>query len=54
MLYYLAKMTQAAGLALIAAGFLKNFPHLIDRNFLMTGIFLFGIGWMMRAFLLKR
>ncbi len=53
-MYYLAKLTQAAGLGVITVGFLRNFPNLIDRNILMTGIILFGLGWMIQTFLLKK
>ncbi|HLD69782.1 MAG TPA: hypothetical protein VJA17_03360 [Candidatus Omnitrophota bacterium] len=52
-MYYLAKLTQAAGLGVITVGFLKNFPNLIDRNILLAGVVLFGLGWLIQAFLLK-
>ena len=53
-MYYVTKLIQAGGLAIITLGFIKNFPNLIDRNILMVGIVLFGLGWLMQIFLLKK
>ncbi len=53
-MYYLAKLTQAAGLGVITLGFLRNFPNLINRNILLAGVILFGLGWLIQTFLLKK
>ena len=53
-MYYLAKIAQAAGLTLILIDFLKNFPNLMNRKILMAGIILFGFGWIVERFMLKR
>jgi len=52
-MYYLAKISQASGLTVISIGFIKAFPHLMDRKLLMIGLLLFGFGWMIQTFLLK-
>ena len=53
-MYYIAKLIQAGGLAIITLGFIKNFPNLVDRNILLAGIVLFGLGWLIQTFLLKK
>lgn len=53
-MYYFSKLIQAGGLAIIILGFLKNFPNLIERKILFAGMVLFGIGWLIQRFLLKK
>ncbi len=53
-MYYLAKLAQAAGLAVIGTGLLTVFPKLINAKVLSAGILLFLLGWIVENFLLKR
>ncbi len=54
MIYFLAKIFQAAGLAILAWGFIRFFPNLMPHNiFLIAGIF-FIIGWIIQSYLLKK
>ncbi len=54
MVYWLAKIFQAAGLAVMAWGFLKYFPNLMPHNvFLLAGVF-FIAGWVIQGYLLKK
>lgn len=53
-MYAVAKLAQAAGLGLIAFGFFRSFPELMDRKVLGFGIVIFVFGWIIERFLLKR
>jgi len=53
MMYYLAKVFQAAGLAIITIDFMRHFPQVMNRKILTLGILLFGMGWVIQKFLLK-
>lgn len=53
-MYYLAKIFQATGLAVIALGFMAAFPRLMNTRVLLVGIVTFTMGWMMGRFLLHR
>jgi hypothetical protein len=53
-MYFIAKSFQAAGLAVMAWGFLKNFPNLMPHNiFLISGLF-FIMGWIIQSYLLRK
>lgn len=52
-MYYISKLTQAAGLVLILIGFFKDFPKLMNPKVLLVGIFLFAAGFLIEKFLLK-
>ncbi len=54
MMYYVAKAAQAAGLAVIAIGFVRKFPNLMSHQELMLGILIFGFGWIIESFLLRK
>ena len=53
-MYYLAKLAQLAGLAVIALGFLGKFPALMNPRLLGVGILLFAFGWIVQKYLLKQ
>ena len=53
-MYYLAKIAQAGGLAVILIGFFKNFPNLLDKNTFILGVVMFIFGWVVQTFLLKK
>ena len=52
-MYYIAKIAQAAGLAVTGIGFLLNFPHLMSHKVFLVGILLFGFGWVIQRFCLR-
>ncbi len=52
-MYYLAKLAQAAGLAVVAVGFLTSFPQVMNRQVLVVGVLFFGVGWMIQKFMIK-
>ena len=53
-MYWIAKIFQAAGLAVMAWGFIKNFPRLMPHNiFLLAGLF-FIMGWIVQSYMLKK
>ena len=54
MIYYFGKFFQAMGLAVILIGFLQRFPALMNPKWLMAGLILFGCGWLMERFLLRK
>ena len=52
-MYWLAKIFQAAGLALIVWGFIKNFPNLMPHNIFLVAALFFTIGWIIQTYMLK-
>lgn len=53
-MYYIAKLTQAAGLGVIGIGFVADFPRLINMKVFAIGVFLFLFGWIIESYMLKR
>ena len=53
-MYVLAKIFQAAGLAVMAIGFFKNYPKLMPHNILLVSAVFFIIGWIIQTYLLKK
>jgi len=53
MMYYIAKLFQAAGLTIIFTDFALNYPQLMSRTTLGIGIIFFLSGWIIQNFLLK-
>ena len=53
-MYYIAKILQACGLAIILIGFLREFPELMSHRSLVIGLLIFIGGWMTDRFLLKK
>jgi len=53
-MYYLTKLIQAVGLTFILIAFIKNFPELMDRKILVSGIIVFTGGWGLERILLKK
>jgi hypothetical protein len=49
----LAKLLQAMGIAVIAIGFISNFPELINGKSAIAGLLLFAMGWMVERYLAK-
>ena len=52
-MFYIAKFFQAAGLTVILINFLVKFPALMNPKFLIAGVLLFLIGWLINKFLIK-
>lgn len=52
-MFYLGKLFQAAGLAVILIAFIKSFPQLMSYKELFIGLIVFGIGWIINRFLVK-
>jgi len=50
-MYWLAKTFQAAGLAIMVLGFIKDFPHLMGHQFLLLAILFFAIGWIIQTYM---
>ena len=53
-MYWLAKVFQAAGLGVIAWGFIKHFPNLMPHNVLLVALVFFAAGWIIQTYLLKK
>lgn len=54
MLYWLAKIFQAAALGVMGWGFIEHFPNLMPHNiFLLSGL-LFIIGWVVQTYMLRK
>lgn len=53
-MYYIAKIAQAAGLAVILISFLKDFPKLMNPKIFGIGALIFVFGWIVQHFMLKR
>ncbi len=53
-MYYLAKLAEASGLTVIVIGFIKSYPGLLNPKVFMAGIVLFGFGWIVEFFLLRK
>ncbi|MBI4310069.1 MAG: hypothetical protein HY591_07050 [Candidatus Omnitrophica bacterium] len=51
---WLAKIFQAAGLALMAWGFIKNFPNLMPHNIFLIAALFFIIGWVVQTHMLRK
>jgi hypothetical protein len=53
-MYFIAKTFQAGGLAVMAWGFIKNYPNLMPHNiFFIAGLF-FIVGWIIQSYMLKK
>lgn len=52
--YYLFKILQGLGLAVIAAGFVAAFPEIMNMRALAAGLLIFLLGWAMERFGLRR
>lgn len=52
-MYYVAKVLEGLGLAVVAGGFMIAFPDLMNMRVLGIGLLLFTIGWIMDQYLLK-
>jgi len=53
-MYYLLKLIQAVGLAVIIIGFLINFPKIMNMKMLAAGICIFTFGWILQRTMLKK
>ena len=53
-MYYVAKALQAAGLGVMALGFMQNYPRLLPRGLFLISIVLFLSGWLIQTYVLKR
>ena len=52
-MYWLAKIFQAAGLGVMALGFMKSFPNLMPHNIFLIAALFFIIGWTIQTYMLK-
>ena len=52
-MYYVAKVLESLGLAVVGGGFMIAFPDLMNMRVLGIGLLLFTIGWIMDQYLLK-
>jgi hypothetical protein len=50
MLYMVAKMFQASGLAIMAVGFVRNYPHILPHKIFAIAALLFGMGWLIQNY----
>ena len=53
-MYWVAKVFQAAGLGVMAMGFIKYYPNMMSRNLLLVSVLFFAIGWIIQAYMLKK
>lgn len=53
-MYYVAKIAQAAGLAITAVGFVAAFPKLVDMRIFSVGVLFFLFGWIVEQYLLRK
>jgi len=53
-MYYLTKLIQATGLTIILIGFLYKFPALMSPKILLAGLVIFGSGWSIEKFILRK
>ena len=53
-MYWVAKIFQAAGLALMILGFIRHFPNMMPPNVLLTSIVFFAVGWVIQVMVLKK
>tara|TARA_Y100000588_G_C13711637_1_gene693205 strand:+ start:401 stop:565 length:165 start_codon:yes stop_codon:yes gene_type:complete len=49
-MYYICKGFQLVGIVVIGAGFLKNFPYLMDYKLLGIGVLFFIMGLAVQKF----
>ncbi len=54
MLYYCAKIAQAAGLGIIAINFAAAFPNLMSMRAFSLGAIVFVFGWIIEHYLLRK
>jgi len=52
-MYYVARISQAIGLAIMMIGFITTFPELINSRYLVVGLLLFLIGWLIQRYMLQ-
>jgi len=53
-MYIISKLFQAIGISIIAIGFIRKFPHLLDYQTFFIGIGFFLIGWIIGRALIKK
>ena len=53
-MYYLGKIIQATGLAVIFINFAIHFPRLMNFKIFIVGIIIFTVGWIVNRFLLQK
>ena len=53
-MYYVAKVLQFFGLAIIGLAFVAKFPSLMDPKLFAVGIVIGYAGWVIQRYLLKR
>ena len=53
-MYFIAKLAQASGLAVIAVAFVFNYPKLMNPRIFTAGLVIFVFGWIVQQFLLRR
>jgi len=53
-LFYLAKIIECIGLAVVLIGFVQCYPQLMSPKVLLAGVLIFICGWLIGKFLLKR
>ena len=53
MMFYLAKVVEATGIVIIAAGFISAFPELMSVKTLLSGGIVFVAGWAIERYLVK-
>ncbi len=52
-MYWIAKLFQATGLAVMAWGFIKGYPNMMPRNILLLAGVFFIVGWIIQSYMLK-
>ena len=52
-MYWVAKVFQAAGLGVMAMGFIRSFPNMMSRDLLLVSVVFFAVGWIIQRFCLK-
>ena len=53
-MYYVARISQALGMAVIVVGFISTFPELINYRHILAGILLFLFGWLIQRYMLQK
>ena len=53
-MYYLGKIIQATGLAVVFINFVSHFPRLMNFKTFLLGTVIFTIGWIINQFFLQK
>ncbi len=53
-MYYLGKIIQATGLAIVFINFISHFPRLMNAKIFILGTIIFMAGWIINRFLLQK